>query len=143
MNRTTNLGIALAALVSCFGAGCGSSSDGGRVDNDEVLYVDSGTLTVDWTVDGLYDPAECTQGGAETIDIIVTTLDDVLVDEHTEWCSAFQTRIELSQGTYRASAVLLDAGGVERTTSVDLGVFHILGDDELAMPVNFPADSFY
>jgi hypothetical protein len=143
MNRTTSLGIALAALVSCFGAGCGGGGDGGSSGNDEVIYVDSGTLTVDWTVDGLYDPAECTQGGAETIAITVTTLDDAFVDEYTDWCSSFQTSIELEQGTYQASAVLLDAGGLERTTAVDLGVFYILGNDELAMPVNFPADSFY
>ena len=38
---------------------------------------------------------------------------------------------------------LTDPSGVARTTVLDLGFFEIFGNDELLVPIDFPADSFY
>jgi len=38
--------------------------------------------------------------------------------------------------------VLLDYDGNEITTTVDLGPMRIYSDEELVVPIEFPADSF-
>lgn len=124
------------ALTACLGLGCGDDDDG-------TIIVETGVLTLDWTVDGLADPAECVQGNAKNTDVVVTTLGGAFVGEYIESCSAFLIRIELDPGSYKATAVLLDPAGADRTTTVDVGAFTIFGRDELSLSIDFPADSFY
>lgn len=108
-----------------------------------AVVVTDGTLTVDWTVDGRTDPDECAQGDAASIDIVVQTIGGARVGEFEDDCEVFETSIDLAPGDYVANAVLLDADGRERTTAVDMEPFTIAGDDELVVPIDFPARSFY
>jgi hypothetical protein len=57
-------------------------------------------------------------------------------------CEAFSTSIVLQPGTYAASAELT-AGGVARTTSVQIQPFTLFGNDELHIPIDFPANSLF
>jgi len=63
------LGVSLcAAFPGCFiGAGDGSGPGPGPVG------VDSGSLVLDWSIDGTTDPDQCDQGAASAIDISITT----------------------------------------------------------------------
>lgn len=131
----------LALLASLLVPACTVESD--HPPRRAIPVVTDGTLTVDWTVDGRTDPDECAQGDAASIDIVVQTVGGAHVGEFDDACDAFETSIDLEPGDYVANAVLLDADGRERTTAVDMEPFTILGDDELVVPIDFPARSFY
>lgn len=103
----------------------------------------TGTLVVDWTLRAGTDPGECTISGAVSIRIHVITNDIVDAGTYEQACGAFATSITLAPGTYQASALLVDAGGQARTTSVPIQPFTIVGADVLHIPIDFPADSFF
>jgi hypothetical protein len=58
-------------------------------------------------------------------------------------CGAFATSITLDPGDYTATAVLLDSASQPRTTAVNVRPFSILGRDQLNIPIDFPANSFF
>jgi hypothetical protein len=103
----------------------------------------SGSLVLDWTIDGSKNPDQCDQSDASTLDITVTTLSGAPVGEFQDSCRAFATAVDLPAGNYSAEAVLLDGSGRDRTTAVQLGTFTLYGDDQLSVPVDFPPSSFY
>ena len=112
------------------------------IESDSAPARSSGALVVDWTINGLRDPDQCDQGDAESIEIVVYQSSGALVGEYEASCRAFAARIELPPGLYAADAVLLDEFGSERTTAVNLQTFEIFGNDQLDIPVDFPASSF-
>ena len=103
----------------------------------------TGTLILRWTIDGVEDPYACSQSATDSIRISVYGADGVTVGTFSQDCGAFATSIVLEPGDYTATAVLLDPRSVPRTTSVDVRPFSILGNDQLNVPVDFPADSFF
>jgi len=112
-------------------------------DSPAVIVSGDGLLTVNWTVDGTTDPVACSVEGADAIDIQVTTPGGALVAEANDDCRAGTTSVELAPGSYFADAVMLDRASHTITSTVDLGGFRILGDDELVLEADFPADSFF
>lgn len=131
--------LAVAATVAI--AAC--SSDNGTEVVEEPgpgpVSDGDGALVVDWTISGTKDPAQCQQGSASTIDVIV---DGPGGGEFRQSCDAFATTITLPPGTYTANAVLLDPDGNERTTEVPIDAFTIEGGDQWTAAIDFPADSF-
>ncbi|HSU39150.1 MAG TPA: hypothetical protein VLJ38_06275 [Polyangiaceae bacterium] len=125
--------VALTAL-----AGCTVDSGPSR-----VVVVGDGSLVVDWTIEGAKDSRDCAAMGADSIDVVVSTAAGDFVGDFGGYCEDFAVDIQLAPGAYYGSATLLDAAGRPRTTSVDLGSFRILGDDELHVPIDFPLDSFF
>jgi hypothetical protein len=103
----------------------------------------TGTLVVDWTIRSGIDPADCTLTGAAAIRIHIVTIDLVDAGTYEQACGAFATSIRLIPGTYEASALLVDAAGRDRTTSVAITPFTLFGGDVLNIPIDFPADSFF
>jgi len=103
----------------------------------------AGSLVVDWTIDGTKDPDECDLSGSSNIDVVVTASDGTPAGEYQQSCRAFATTIDLAPDSYYADAVLLDSAGRERTTSVPISRFRIYGGDQLTVPIDFPASSFY
>jgi len=103
----------------------------------------TGTLVVAWTIRAGTDPGDCSLSGAAAIRIHVVTIDVVDAGTYEQACGAFATSITLPPGTYEASALLVDAGGGDRTTSVPIQAFTILGADVLTIPIDFPANSFF
>lgn len=106
------------------------------------VVVSSGTLTLDWTINGTTDPDQCSQGAATSLDVTVDTIDGASAGEFQQACNAFATNIELPPGTYTADAVLLDSNGDDRTTAVHVDAFTIRSSEDLDVPIDFPARSF-
>lgn len=105
--------------------------------------VASGTLTVDWSIDGSKDPNVCNQSNVSQIRISVFVASGRSAGTFDQDCSAFATGIPLARGDYTADAVLLDPSGAVRTTAVPIAPFTIRGNDNLDVPVDFPRDSFF
>lgn len=103
----------------------------------------TGTLVVEWTIRAGTDPGDCSLSGAAAIRIHIVTIDVLDAGTYEQACGAFATSITLAPGTYEASALLVDAGGGPRTTSVPIQAFTILGADVLTIPIDFPGDSFF
>lgn len=102
-----------------------------------------GTLVVDWSISSRKDPGDCTLSAADSIQIHITTLDAIDAGIFSQVCGAFATSIALVPGTYQASALLVDVAGQPRTTSVPIQPFTIVGGDQINIPIDFPADSFF
>jgi hypothetical protein len=128
-----------------FACVCGSLLSGCIVETNDSApaRVDSGALVLDWTIDGSKNPDQCDQSDSATLDITVTTLSGSPAGEFQESCRAFATTVDLPPGRYNAEAVLLDPAGHARTTAVPTGPITLYGNDELSIPVDFPASSFY
>jgi len=131
-------GLALAALASSALACTATVSPAPQ----PVVVSTTGTLTVDWSINGTKDPNQCSQGAAAAIQITVTDTNQQPVGTFEQSCSAFATSITLNAGQYAAQARLIDAVGTPRTTTVDINPFTILGNDELTTPIDFSASSF-
>jgi hypothetical protein len=101
-----------------------------------------GTLTIDWSINGSTDPNQCNQSSAVSIEITVFASADDSGSTFADACNAFITSIPLARGDYAASAVLVDVNDNPRTTVLDIDPFRILGEDELDIPIDFPANSF-
>jgi hypothetical protein len=130
------LGVGLSAVLP----GCFVDAGGGG--GSGPVVVDSGSLILDWTIDGTKDPDQCDQADAATLDVIVSSANGASAGEFQQSCRAFATTIDLAPGSYSADAVLLDSAGEARTTSVPVHAFEILGNDELSIPIDFSAGSF-
>ena len=131
----------LGAIVAAGLPGCFVEADNGP--GPPPVTHDTGALVLDWSIDGTKNPDQCDQSDATTLDITVTTDTGAAVGEFQQSCRAFATTVELPPGDYRAEAVLIDSAGRDRTTPVQVGDFTINGNDELSVPVDFPASSFY
>jgi hypothetical protein len=100
-------------------------------------------LTVRWTVDEAVDPNLCAMGRVASIDITVRAASGAVAGEFQAACTSFATTISsLYPGDYFAQAVLIDATGHDRTTTIDIRPFTVVGRSELVIDVDFPADSF-
>lgn len=129
-----------SVCLGLFAAGCTAG-------NDDVVYVSpnaplASTLTVDWTVNGTKDPSSCQLAGVDVIEISVEDRAGNEVGAFQQVCGAFATSITLDSGSYAAYAVLLDELNRPRTTEIAISPFTLRGNDELVIPIEFPADSF-
>jgi len=138
--RLVSLFAASCLLVGLTGCVIGSSSD---LPKDTTPVAGNGTLIIDWTIDGSTDPNRCNQSSSETLEILIVPADGRQERSFSQACDLFAASIDLAPGDYSASAVLVDAGGNARTTTLDIDPFRILGDDELSTPIDFPASSFF
>ena len=130
MTRTTMLALGIFSFSGCV------------IDSTHPDLHGSATLDVAWTVDGTTDPAQCRQGGATQIDVIVETHSGRYVNDFTADCADFGMLIDLDPGQYQASALLLDDSGHDRTTEVQIDPFDLFEGDTLPVDIDFPADSF-
>ncbi len=124
------------AIACVLAAGCSSTPP------PAVVVAGDGMLTLDWTINGTTDPDQCTQGAATTLDVTIDTIDAVPAGEFQQACDAFATTIHLAPGSYTGNAVLLDADGRDRTTTIRLDAFTIRSDEDIDVPIDFPARSF-
>lgn len=143
--KTISKTIALASVVLACTAACTVTTDPGPVQtyNPTVPSTTQGNLRVDWTIDGSTDPNRCNQSGVSGIEISVTTAGGANAGSYQQQCQTFATSIALDPGDYSAFAVLIDGAGQPRTTAVPIAPFTIRGNDELRIPIDFPASSFF
>jgi hypothetical protein len=101
-----------------------------------------GTLALDWTLNGVADPNQCSQ--AVSASLVVDVFDGAGAYAHREApCDAFVTDISLPPTAYTAKAKLVDGAGNPRTTTIDVNPFTIVEGATLRIPVEFPASSFF
>lgn len=136
MHRFVAVGVAATALSGCVVTSTDYYGPPPPIATD-------GTLTVDWTINGVKDPSQCVQSQSVVIQITVTTTGGAFAGTFQQRCEVFATSITLAQGSYVAQAELLDPAGQPRTTSVSIAPFTIFANDELIIPVDFPAPSFF
>lgn len=141
MSLTRTLVLGVIALTSLGVGGCTADV---RTDDPAPIVTSSaqGQLTVDWTINGVKDPNQCSQGAAAAIEITVTDGSGTSAGTYQQSCDAFATAITLDAGFYSASARLIDPSGAARTTAVVIDSFTIHGDDNLDSPIDFGAESF-
>lgn len=136
------LSVATALALAVVATGCTSPAG-----NDVVVVQPNeplaGTLTVDWTLEGSTDPSACALSGTDVIEVSVQDPAGNELAAYQQACASFATSITLGAGDYRATAVLLDQNNVPRTTRIAVAPFPLRGNDELHVPVDFPADSFF
>ena len=137
----SKLFLSLACALSALLPSCIIAADNGP--GPTPVVVDSGALVLDWTIDGRKNPDMCDQSDSTVLDITVYTTSGASAGEFQQSCRAFATTVDLAPGSYTADAVMLDSSGRDRTTAVHVAPFTIYGNDELSVPVDFPASSFY
>lgn len=121
-------------------SGCFVSTTNDPVDTTPLPG--EGTLVVDWTINGSTDPNQCNQASATRLEIIVVP-DVGPSSRFSQDCELFGASIPLDPGGYSASALLVDADGNARTTTITIDAFTLRGNDELHTPIDFPASSFF
>lgn len=153
MNRSTKrsaprwLGIAAVTMTALTSSACLVTTEGPRPRRREIEpplpAVTQGTLVLRWTIDDKTDPNECIKSASSELEVsVVDASSGREVGAWRQNCSVFSLSVKLDPGTYTGSAVLLDAAGHPRTTSVTIDSFSLRGNDTLDVPVDFPNDSF-
>jgi hypothetical protein len=123
----------LSAALACALPGCLI------VDDDDD---DPGTMTLGWTVEGLQEPSDCAFYGIDRLELTVYDFFDDAVVTSYALCEEFELSIRLPEGYYSADATLIDGldRAVTRTQLIDS--IDIVEDEELFIPIDFPARSF-
>lgn len=131
------------ALGASLSTGCVVSDDRGRSSGRSSSPVyDSGSVSVDWTIDGTADPSQCTQSNVDYVHIQLDD-DSGLFDEDEAPCEDFDYVFDnLPPGYYSVTLQMFDSRDRERTTAVSSDPYDI-DDDSVHIPTDFPIDSFY
>lgn len=103
----------------------------------------TGSINVDWTVNGTKDADQCGEVAAAAIEITVTDSRGSSAGVYQQSCTAFGRNITLNEGYYTAGATLIDAGGAPRTAFAQLHPFTIRGNDEIRTSIDFSARLLY
>jgi hypothetical protein len=143
LGRRARIGAVALAALAPVASGCFVDTDPEPATVVVPTAPADGTLVVDWTISGVRDPAQCRQGAAEMIVINVTFDNGQLAGTFEQRCDAFATSFQLAPGRYTATATLVDVARQPRTTAAPIDPFTILGNDQLTIPIDFPADSFF
>jgi hypothetical protein len=110
--------VALCGLA----AGCG--------DDEVEPPPQTGFLTLEWSIEGLAEPAACDRVNARAMEIAVFYPDGFFLTEVEAPCSAFQQSIELFPGEYVIFARLVDSEDLPITTRKRLDVDLSAGEDQ-------------
>jgi hypothetical protein len=106
-------------------------------DND-----DPGTLTVAWSVDDALEPSDCAFFGMDRLELTVyDVFDDPVVTTYA-LCEEFELSLRLPEGYYSADATLIDDRDRAVTTTQIIDDIDIVSDEELYIPIDFPASTF-
>lgn len=138
-NWTTKaLGLGGMLLCSSLATGCLFVDD----DDDDDIAPALGTLTVDWTIDGLTNPDDCAAFGVDRMELVIYERGDYVVDEVEPLCEAFSVTIDMLDGIYYADATLVDSFDRAATVTLPVDDIDIIAGTELVIPIDFPIDSF-
>jgi hypothetical protein len=108
------------------------------VDDDRGL----GTLTVEWTIDGVRNPADCAAFGVDRLELVLFTRSGRVVDEIEPLCESFGVSIDLVEGLYFGDATLVDGFDDPATLTQPIDNIDIIAATELAVDIDFPIGSF-
>ena len=111
------------------------------VDDDDAPPALVGTVTVDWSIAGFQDPADCVDFGVDRFELVIYDGPGDVVDEYETYCEDFSLSVDLYEGYYFGDVTLIDPfdDAVTLTKEIDID---IIGDTELEIPIDFPPSSF-
>jgi hypothetical protein len=109
----------------------------------DVVFVDDGTFTIDWSIDEAQDPFVCSDFDADAIEVTIYDHGSAVGTAYDDICEDFVLTVSLEPGTYDATAVLLDVNGDPITTTIDIAPFDVFSDTDFSVSVDFPPDSFF
>jgi hypothetical protein len=101
-----------------------------------------GTLTVSWSIDGLREPLDCEDFGADRLELVIYDPAGEVVDELDPFCESFGISVDLPEGSYFADVTLVDSFDRSATLTETLEAIDIIGGTDLSLGVDFPVDSF-
>lgn len=126
--------LALSSVVAIASSGCIVQT---------TTTQQTGSFELDWTINGVAQPAQCNQGAAASISIVITRSGGGTVGTYTSQCQNFATFVDgLSPGTYTFGATLVDSGGTARTTTAS-NSFTVYSNQRTIQAVDFPASAFF
>jgi len=124
----------LVASLACLGC----SSD----DDDVVVIVPDGTLTVQWSIAGDVFPADCAAFGAESFELLLFDRFGEFILEAGAPCEAFELSLVLPEDLYNADATLVDRFDFAVTLTEPVDGFAVISGTELVISIDYPPGSF-
>ena len=133
-------GVGSLALAAALGlSGCFITTDDGGHSRGPLP---TGTLTVDWTIDGQRSGLDCADFGADRLELVIYDLSGAEVDEVEPFCETFEVSVDLIEDTYFADVTLVDSADRSVTLTKTLDALDIIDGTDLNVSVDFPIDSF-
>jgi hypothetical protein len=111
-------------------------------DDDDLGPLPVGTLTVNWSIDGLRDPRDCADFGVDRLELVIYDRFGDVVDELEPFCEDFGISVDLEEGSYSADVTMVDSFDRSATLTETLEAIDIIADTDLTLGVDFPVDSF-
>ena len=111
-------------------------------DDDDLGPLPLGTLTVNWSIDGIRDPLDCEDFGVDRLELVIYDRFGDVVDELEPFCEDFGISVDLAEGSYSADVTLVDSFDRSATLTETLEAIDIIADTDLTLGVDFPVDSF-
>jgi hypothetical protein len=127
-------------VLAAIAIGCGGEDHHAAPQPPETST--TGSLVVDWTIQGAANPDACTSAAATAIEIAVVDIANRPIGTFQASCNAFIFGIGLQQGNYAVSARLLNAAGLPITPPTGVTPFTMNVKSELTVPIDFPSSVF-
>ena len=111
---------------------------------DRVVVVDqpTGTLTVEYTIQGGKVPSDCVFYGATDVELVVYDSLGYFVTDRYAPCESFFVSVQLYPGRYGADVTLVDRFNYAASVTAPLYDLDVVRDTELVVSVDFPPGSF-
>jgi hypothetical protein len=129
--------LAVAGLPGCYVSTEPLPGPGGT----PVPAVQTGTVTVSWTVAGSHSPPACSQFGADSLELVITDRANRPVTTVSAPCTDFSLQVPLPPGNYEALATLIDTQSSAMSTSLPLHDIAIVPASDLTIDIDFPSTS--
>lgn len=142
MKNSTQKALSLGGMLLCSGLATGCLFVSDDDDDDGRSRPSIGTLTVNWTIDGQTNPADCADFAVDRLELVLYEASDDVVDELEPLCESFSVSVDVLDGVYYGEATLVDSFDRAATFTEPLEDIDIVGGTELVIPVDFPIDSF-
>ena len=139
--RITIASIALLVLIPALPFGCTVTT--APVPTPVALATEAaGTLVVSWTIKGRDDRVACDTAAAIGVRIHLVTSAGADAGTYGQACTAFSTSVRVGPESYAGTAVLVDALGRARTSTVALQSFTVIGGDVITTSIDFGIEIF-
>jgi hypothetical protein len=99
-------------------------------------------MTVEWSIDGLFEPTDCAAFAVDRLELVVLTPSGRFVDEFQPLCESFAITIELVEGRYSFDATLVDSFDNAATTTQAVDAIDVVAGFDRFVSIDFPIDSF-
>ena len=139
-SSSSKWGVGSLALAAALGlSGCFISTDDGGPSRGPLP---TGTLTVDWTIDGQRSGLDCADFGVDRLELVIYDFSGAVVDEVEPFCESFEVSVDLIEDSYSADVTLVDGADRSVTLTKTLDALDIIEGTDLNVSVDFPIDSF-